>query len=330
MSLTVYSFSDRLLLLLLALIANAALGGPLSFYRAMGVRSPVAIFDTFIRAAEVKLNREQRSAAEKKFRGGLLVAILASAALASGQVLDVTLAQLHLPGLAVALALLTLSLPVRRVYDEAVYIARDIDAGKLEDARKTARLAVARNIGSMDAAALARTAIEHLAESYAQRIVPPALAYLLFGFPGLLVTCLATRLAMLWPLENPRCAEFGTWGRRLFQIITWVPLRMATLLLVLSAGFAPRGNPVAAFKTILKTWGAGPHAARNLPLSAMAGGLGLTLGGPYSMQMSYVDAPWIEGGPIKSTPADIRRALYLYAVACMLLTLTAALGIYYR
>ena len=55
------------------------------------------------------------------------------------------------------------------------------------------------------------------------------------------------------------------------------------------------------------------------PEAAMAGALGLALAGPRDYAEGRVNDPWIGGGAPLARPADIGRALRLYALACLLL-----------
>ena len=51
----------------------------------------------------------------------------------------------------------------------------------------------------------------------------------------------------------------------------------------------------------------------------MAGVLGLRLAGPRRYRGVVTADPWLGDGAAEATPADIRRALRVYAGACLLL-----------
>ena len=61
--------------------------------------------------------------------------------------------------------------------------------------------------------------------------------------------------------------------------------------------------------------------------AALAGGLGLALAGPRRYaDGTEVDDPWVGGGSARARPADLRRGLWITAVAYLILTgLVAAL-----
>jgi adenosylcobinamide-phosphate synthase len=75
---------------------------------------------------------------------------------------------------------------------------------------------------------------------------------------------------------------------------------------------------MGALKVMLRD--AGKHRSPNAgwPEGAMAGALGLALAGPRRYPETVVDGSWIGDGRARATETDINRALYLYAVACLI------------
>ncbi|WP_244434217.1 cobalamin biosynthesis protein, partial [Azospirillum sp. B506] len=63
------------------------------------------------------------------------------------------------------------------------------------------------------------------------------------------------------------------------------------------------------------------HPSLNMgwPIAAIAGALGLALGGPHRDGGVVITENWIGDGRARATPADIGRALALSAVAALLL-----------
>ena len=63
---------------------------------------------------------------------------------------------------------------------------------------------------------------------------------------------------------------------------------------------------------------AGPYRSRAMgwPVGAVAGALGLALAGP--KRGTYAREPWIDAGTAQATPLDVRRALFLFTIACLL------------
>jgi adenosylcobinamide-phosphate synthase len=83
--------------------------------------------------------------------------------------------------------------------------------------------------------------------------------------------------------------------------------------------FAAEGNAGRAFATMLRD--ARKHHSPNAgwPEAAMAGARGLAHAGPRDYAEERVEDPWLGAGTPLARPADIMRALRLYALACLLL-----------
>ncbi|MEO5338705.1 MAG: cobalamin biosynthesis protein, partial [Magnetospirillum sp. WYHS-4] len=64
----------------------------------------------------------------------------------------------------------------------------------------------------------------------------------------------------------------------------------------------------------------GRHRSPNSgwPEAAMAGALDLALAGPRRYREEVVDGPWIGEGTARAGEEDIRRALAVYVVACLI------------
>lgn len=320
--LAIPSVSDRLLLALVALVLNALLGGPLRYYRALGVPSLARLLDAPIRMAEKKLNREHRSDAERKTRGVMLLTAAIGVAMLAGDYVGEYTAKTSY-GPAVEIFLLALLLPLRSYFDEVLYVARALERQELEASRKAVREMAERNIGQLDTHAIARAAIEALAKNFTHRVCTPLLGYVIFGLPGLFVCIAVARLQALLGYPSHRYVAFGWSISKFYNALQYIPSRIGACLLAISAGFTPRGNAVNGVIYMVKH---GRHFVSNYgwAIAAVAGGLGLTLGGPRSYQLAYIADPWVEAGTTQATASDVRRMLYLTSVAASLLILLVA------
>jgi adenosylcobinamide-phosphate synthase len=119
--------------------------------------------------------------------------------------------------------------------------------------------------------------------------------------------------------RTARYRSFGWAAARFDDGLNLVPARLSGLLLVAAAAFADEANAGRAFATLLRD--AKKHHSPNAgwPEAAMAGSLGLALAGPRDYAEGRVEGPWLGSGTPMAAPADIGRALRLYALACLLL-----------
>ncbi|MDA0787155.1 MAG: adenosylcobinamide-phosphate synthase CbiB, partial [Proteobacteria bacterium] len=221
-------------------------------------------------------------------------------------------------GWAVELAAVTLLVAQRSLFDHVRDVARALD----RDGLAAGRVAVARIVGrdpkGLDTHAVARASIESLAENFADGVVAPVFWYLLFGLPGLLVCKTVNTMDSMIGYRTPRHGAFGMVAARLDDVMNYVPARIAAVLIVIASLFVPRGRPVSALRVMARDGGRHRSPNAGWPEAAMAGGIGVALAGPRSYDGEVENEPWV-GGEFSAQvgSGDIRRALYLFVVACL-------------
>jgi adenosylcobinamide-phosphate synthase len=207
----------------------------------------------------------------------------------------------------------------RGLYEHVAVVALALEHGGLTAGREAVRHIVGRDPLRLDDHGVARAAIESLAENFSDGVVAPVFWYLLFGLPGLLAYKMANTLDSMIGHRTLRYRAFGFASARFDDLLNFLPARLSGTLLAIAAIFVGDGNAGRAFATMLRD--AKKHHSPNAgwPEAAMAGALGLALAGPRDYAEERVEDAWIGGGTPMARPADIARALRLYAVACLLL-----------
>ncbi|MDO9430703.1 MAG: adenosylcobinamide-phosphate synthase CbiB, partial [Phenylobacterium sp.] len=243
-----------------------------------------------------------------------------------------------LTGWAVILAALlgSLGLAARSLYDHVAAVSRALgeplepflphewgrkDLGRTEADLPAARAAVAMIVGRdtehLDREGVAAAALESLAESFNDGVVAPLFWFLVGGLAGLCAyKAVNTADSIIGHREEPyRC--FGWAAARTDDLMNLIPARIAGALIALVAG---RG-----WRTMLRD--AAKHASPNSgwPEAAMAGALGVQLGGAASYGGVAHDRPTFGDGP-RPSPLDLHRGLGLYLRACAILAAALALG----
>jgi len=304
-----------LVILLVALIADAAFGDPPLLWRT--VPHPVAIIGGIASWLEKKLNREFRGQRDRLFRGALVAGGMTVAAMIIGTF--VTELRRHWEwGWAVELVLVWVLLAQQSLFFHVRRVAKALTRDGVEGGRRAVAHIVGRDPQSLDEYGVARAAIESCAESFADGVVAPVFWYVLFGFPGLLALKTVNTLDSILGHRTERLLMFGMVAARLDDAMMLIPARLAGLLLVIAAVFVPRGRPRLAWRTMWKDHAR--HASPNAgwPEAAMAGALDLALAGPRRYEGELVDTGWIGAGRARATPGDIHTSLYMLIVACLL------------
>jgi adenosylcobinamide-phosphate synthase len=181
---------------------------------------------------------------------------------------------------------------------------------------------VGRDPETLDNAGVSRAAIESLAESTSDGIIAPLFWLILGGLPGVaLYKAINTADSMIGH-KTEKHIEFGWAAARLDDLVNWLPARLSALLVAGAAFWVKGADAEKAWTTALRD--ARKHASPNAgwPEAAFAGALGFALGGPRSYAGETVDMPTLGTGRTDLGPADIRKALDLFAMA-----LNLALGI---
>jgi adenosylcobinamide-phosphate synthase len=309
------SLSQTLPLAFAALMLEALVGYPAPLYRAVG--HPVTWMGAWLGLLEARLNRPAMGFAARRAMGALaLVATLAPVALVCLAATRL-FAPLGAFGFAV-LAMLAASLPAQKSLHAHVRAVADGLERSLDEGRRAVSMIVGRNPDALDAAGIARAAIESLAENFSDGVVAPLFWTAIGGLAGgALYKAVNTADSMIGH-KDARYAAFGCAAARLDDVVNLPASRLAALWLILAAFLMSGASPFEAARAVWRD--AAKHRSPNAgwPEAAMAGALGLKLAGPRVYGQTLVDDAFMGEGRREATAADIRRALGLYRLACLI------------
>jgi len=308
--------------LLLALILDAAVGYPDPLYRAIG--HPVSWTGALIASLDRGLNDEHAADRQRRLLGLLALLLVLLASGIAALLLQRLLLALPLGWLLLALVAASL-LAQRSLHRHVAAVAGALEGGGLAAGRAAVAHIVGRDPETLDEAAVARAAIESLAENFSDGVVAPAFWFLLAGLPGMaLYKAINTADSMIGHL-TPRHAAFGFAAAKLDDLANLPASRLAAGLFIADAWLAG-ADARAALAAVRRD--AGRHRSPNAGWceAALAGALGLALAGPRSYDGVTVEDAWMGDGRRAATAADIRAALRLYRRACLLLWLPVAIA----
>ncbi|MCU1257270.1 MAG: Adenosylcobinamide-phosphate synthase [Bryobacterales bacterium] len=209
------------------------------------------------------------------------------------------------------------ALATRSLLDEAQAVIRALEAGDLDLARRQLSRIAGRDTANLDATEISRAAIETLAESACDGIVAPLFWLAAGGVPcAMSYKAINTLDSMIGHPEPPyRC--FGRAAARLDDAASFIPARLTGLCIVTAARF--QGLDAEGAQRIWLRDG-DRHASPNAGQSeaAIAGALGVQLGGPSSYDGDPHHAPllYAEGRP--ASLRDAKSALSLIALVSVI------------
>ena len=299
-------------------------GYPQALLRAIG--HPVTWIGHLIAALDRLLNRDTAEA--KWCRGAGIIAILLLLGIVGAIGFIVERELLRLPFGLIAVAVIASTLIAQRsLHRHVADVADALEQRGVIAGRAAVAKIVGRDTDPLDAAGVARAAIESLAENFSDAVVAPVFWMAIAGLPGAaLYKAINTADSMIGH-RTPRHEAFGWAAARLDDLVNLPASRLSALLLVAAAALNKSASAAAAWRAVLRD--ASRHRSPNAgyPEAAMAGALGLSLAGPRVYGGVKIDDATMGDGRRDATAADIRRALTLYRYAdAMLIALVAAIA----
>jgi adenosylcobinamide-phosphate synthase len=287
---------------------------------------PVRLIGRLITATETILRRitaragAARRAAVERGAGIVLVAVVVGLTAATAWGVVALGDRLGTPGgIAVRAVLIFWGLAARSLGAEAL---RAAEAPDLAAARRALAMIVGRDTGQLDEAEIGRACVETVAENCNDGVVAPLFWAALGGPVALWAFKAVNTLDSMVGYRDARYVHFGRASARLDDLVCLVPARLTWLLIALAAVL--RGEHAAS--ALRLGWRDGrKHPSPNAAWgeAAMAGALGVCLGGP----ATYGGVPGFKprlGDPGAAIgPGTVRRAVGLMRTAAVLAVLLA-------
>ena len=308
----------------IALLIEASVGYPQWLFRAIG--HPVTWIGALLAWCERRWNRTSLTFAQRRAHGvaALIVALLAALVVTGALFLALSS---FFPALVATLlcGILASALLAQRSLDEHVRAVADaLEKEGLDTARDAVSLIVGRDKTTLGEAGVGRAAVESLSENFSDGVVAPLFWLVLAGLPGATLYKTINTADSMIGHKSDRYLAFGWAAARIDDIVNLPASRLAALWIVLAALVTPKASALAAIEALRRD--ARRHRSPNAgwPEAAMAGALGLKLGGPRIYSGAIVEDHWMGNGRAEVTPWDIQAALRLYRVACVIQAATVA------
>jgi adenosylcobinamide-phosphate synthase len=281
---------------------------------------PVRLMGWTITRAERMLRRECHAPAQQIAAGALLTILVAGGAYSlTRALLSVAYRTNNSLGGIIELWLANTCLAARNLDDEAQSVLDAFAAGDLVRARLRLSRIVGRDTALLDEHGIARALIETIAESLCDGFVAPLFYLALGGVPmAMLFKSISTMDSMIGHREE-RYLYFGRVAARLDDAANLVPARLTALALL---AVCPSRARLAS---MLWRRDAHKHASPNAghPEAAMAGVLGVELGGASSYAGEIIASPRLNAWAPLPTMENAYRALSLMRGAAALAVVTA-------
>lgn len=197
----------------------------------------------------------------------------------------------------------------RSLYDRALAVERGLSRS-LTDGRDQVAHMVGRDTGELDAAGVARAAVESVAENANDGVVAPLLYASAGGAPLALAYKMVNTLDSMVGYRDVRYREFGWASARLDDVAGYVPARM-TAGAVIAAAAGVGADPLGAARLWRRDARRQESPNAGVCEAAFAGALGVRLGGGDTIGGVHRQRALIGAELEPPCPDDIIRAARL-------------------
>lgn len=290
-----------LVIITIAYLLDLAIGDPQTFFH------PVRLIGLIIEKCENIFYKLQG----KRLGGFLLVIIVLFLTL----VMAYSLASLSIM---VELFFIYTIFAARTLGNEGNKIFKLLKRGMIDDARSALSYIVSRNTEQMDEKDIVRSTIESIAENITDAVTAPIFYLFIGGLPLAMFYKAASTMDSMIGYKNDRYMKFGTVAARLDDILNFIPARLTGFIFIPLAALLSGKNIKYTFKTVIKYRLAHESPNSAYSESAVAGTLGVRLGGENIYFGKVSKKPFI-GEKLKEFEVDdiknAVRIMYLTSVA---------------
>lgn len=228
-------------------------------------------------------------------------------------------------GMAMTIYLAYTTLAARDLHDHAAGILAALDRRDLSTTRLALSLIVGRDTEKLEDPEIIRATVETIAENTSDGVVAPLLYLAVGGVPLAMAYKAVNTLDSMVGYRTSRYRSIGWASARLDDVMNVIPARLTGLLFVCAA-FVWRLHGRAAWRVMRRDGHRHPSPNSGVPEAAMAGALGVRLGGTNYYHGVRSERPLL-GDPLEGLePCHIRMALKLMWSASWFLFLAILVG----
>ena len=311
--------NDSGLIILFAFILDLILGDP------HWQLHPVRLIGGLIEFLEDNLRKTK---IPLKISGGLLVIFIVGFTLGISFLLIKFAYWLnYYSGILLSSVLVYFTIAPRNLYDESMKIYSFLKKGNLESARKSLSMIVGRDTNKLSESEVIRASVETVAENGVDAVISPLFYAMIGGAPLAIVYRAINTMDSMVGYKNKRYIDFGWAAARLDDFVNYIPARLSAILIPLSSLIYGK-DWFSSFKIVVRDGKKNPSPNSGIPEAAVAGALGIQLGGLNYYGGMPSDKPFIGDcgselsiGHIKEANILMFISSILFILICIILSL---------
>jgi adenosylcobinamide-phosphate synthase len=227
-------------------------------------------------------------------------------------------------GVAVFTYVLYSGLATRSLHQESLKVEVALLRDDVDKARANLAMVVGRETAQLGPEDIRRALVETVAENLADGVVAPMFYTLLLGLPGLVFYKAVNTMDSMVGYKNYWYAQFGKVAARADDVLNFIPARLTALLLIPTAALLGL-NWRGAWRILWRDRRRASSPNAGWPEAAMAGALGVRLGGPSTYFGRLVEKPHIGEAEHSLDHESYRQAVrLLYGASILMAAVTLA------
>ncbi|MCX5710967.1 MAG: adenosylcobinamide-phosphate synthase CbiB [Candidatus Omnitrophica bacterium] len=224
---------------------------------------------------------------------------------------------------AISIIIIFTSLSVKDLGVESLLVFSALKEGNLNKARASLSKIVGRDTAKLDEKEIIRATVETVAEGIVDGIISP-LFYAFLGGASLAMAYKAINtLDSMVGYKNKQYINFGWAAAKIDDIANYIPARLSVIFLLLTSWLSGY-SPVKAWNIIIRDGRKNPSPNSGLPEAAIAGALGIRLGGLNYYDSTAVQKPHIGEGINALDKSHIKEAIKIAYITSGLFIITGA------
>ncbi len=192
----------------------------------------------------------------------------------------------------------SLTIALRGLRESAGNVITELKRSDLDSARGQLGHIVGRDTEGLNEEGILRATVETLSENVSDGVIAPMFYFAIGGLPLAMAYKAINTLDSMLGYRNERYINFGYVAARLDDIANYIPARLTAWAIIFSAAVlspvrSGKVSPSRAVRIMLRDGRKHSSPNAGLPEAAMAGALGIRLGGPVSYGGVVNEKPFI-------------------------------------
>ncbi|MDI6728187.1 MAG: adenosylcobinamide-phosphate synthase CbiB [Thermodesulfovibrionales bacterium] len=328
------AFSLSPVVLLLAFLLDLAIGDP------KWLPHPVRIIGSVINKTEKILRTEDsRQKTEDRLKGVFLVFIIVSSTFGLTWFIVYVIAKISsisalllYCSIALLVYLTSTTIAVRELINSARIVIESVKNKDIESAKSNLGMIVGRDTGNLSEKGILKATIETLSENLSDGIIAPLFYLAIGGLPLAMAYKAVNTLDSMVGYKNDKYKDFGRAAARLDDIANYIPARISGTLIVIASFFVSRSlfTVHCSLKTMINDGRKHLSPNAGIPEAAIAGALGVKLGGPSTYNGIEIQKPYIGIEKTENYLTISEKAIDIIKVSSLIGTGIAVIILYIR